>query len=59
MLRIHAERGGEVAFILAHMAHASFNVGISATRNVAVTDPCAGPIGCELVDGTAETGSSS
>src|SRR5581483_1542212 len=41
---------GDSAFIPADVVHASFNVGTSAAKIVAILGPCVGPIGYELVD---------
>jgi quercetin dioxygenase-like cupin family protein len=41
---------GDSAFIPADVVHASFNVGESQAKIVAILGPCVGPIGYELVD---------
>jgi quercetin dioxygenase-like cupin family protein len=41
---------GDAAFIPADMVHASFNVGDSEAKLLAILGPCVGPIGYELVD---------
>jgi quercetin dioxygenase-like cupin family protein len=41
---------GDSAFIPADVVHASFNVGESPAKIVAILGPCVGPIGYELVD---------
>jgi quercetin dioxygenase-like cupin family protein len=41
---------GDSAFVPADMVHASFNVGTSDARIVAILGPCVGKIGYELVD---------
>jgi quercetin dioxygenase-like cupin family protein len=41
---------GDSAFIPADMVHASFNVGASEAKLLAILGPCVGPIGYELVD---------
>jgi quercetin dioxygenase-like cupin family protein len=41
---------GDCAFIPAGMVHASFNIGGSDARIVAILGPCVGAIGYELVD---------
>jgi quercetin dioxygenase-like cupin family protein len=41
---------GDSAFIPADVVHASFNVGKSDAKIVAILGPCVGPIGYELVD---------
>ena len=40
---------GDAAFIPADMVHASFNVGDSEAKLLAILGPCVGPIGYELV----------
>ncbi len=45
---------GDCAFIPADMVHASFNVGDSDAKIVAILGPCVGEIGYELVDMAAE-----
>ena len=41
---------GDAAFIPADLVHASFNVGDSEAKLLAILGPCVGPIGYELVD---------
>jgi quercetin dioxygenase-like cupin family protein len=41
---------GDCAFIPADMVHASFNVGDSNAKIVAILGPCVGELGYELVD---------
>jgi quercetin dioxygenase-like cupin family protein len=41
---------GDSAFIAADVVHASFNVGKTDAKIVAILGPCVGPIGYELVD---------
>jgi quercetin dioxygenase-like cupin family protein len=41
---------GDSAFIPADMVHASFNVGKTDAKIVAILGPCVGPIGYEMVD---------
>ena len=41
---------GDSAFIPADVVHASFNVGKTDAKIVAILGPCVGPIGYELVD---------
>jgi len=41
---------GDSAFIPGGVVHASFNVGKSDAKIVAILGPCVGPIGYELVD---------
>ena len=41
---------GDSAFIPADVVHASFNIGDSPAKIVAILGPCVGPIGYELVD---------
>jgi len=41
---------GDSAFIPADVVHASFNVGTSDAKIVAILGPCVGEIGYELVD---------
>lgn len=41
---------GDCAFIPADMVHASFNVGSTDAKIVAILGPCIGDIGYELVD---------
>ena len=41
---------GNSAFIPADVVHASFNVGESQARIIAILGPCVGPIGYELID---------
>lgn len=45
---------GDSAFIPADMVHASFNVGDTDARIVAILGPCVGEIGYELVDVAGE-----
>jgi quercetin dioxygenase-like cupin family protein len=45
---------GDSAFIPADMVHASFNVGESEAKLLAILGPCVGPIGYELVDVAGE-----
>ncbi len=45
---------GDSAFIPADMVHASFNVGDSDAKIVAILGPCVGAIGYELVDVSGE-----
>jgi quercetin dioxygenase-like cupin family protein len=45
---------GDCAFIPADVVHASFNVGDSDAKVVAILGPCVGKIGYELVDVAAE-----
>jgi quercetin dioxygenase-like cupin family protein len=45
---------GDCAFIPADVVHASFNVGGSDAKVVAILGPCVGKIGYELVDVAAE-----
>jgi quercetin dioxygenase-like cupin family protein len=45
---------GDSAFIPADMVHASFNVGTSDARIVAILGPCVGATGYELVDVAGE-----
>ena len=45
---------GDCAFIPADMVHASFNVGTTDAKIVAILGPCVGPIGYELVDVAGE-----
>ncbi len=45
---------GDCAFIPADMVHASFNVGKSDAKIVAILGPCVGAIGYELVDVAGE-----
>ena len=46
--------GGDCAFIPADMVHASFNVGDSDAKIVAILGPCVGEGGYELVDVAGE-----
>ena len=46
--------GGDSAFIPADMVHASFNVGDSDAKIVAILGPCVGEGGYELVDVAGE-----
>jgi quercetin dioxygenase-like cupin family protein len=46
--------GGDCAFIPAGVVHASFNIGDSDARIVAILGPCVGAIGYELVDVAGE-----
>jgi quercetin dioxygenase-like cupin family protein len=41
---------GDSAFIPGDVVHASFNVGDTPAKIVAILGPCVGPIGYELVD---------
>jgi quercetin dioxygenase-like cupin family protein len=41
---------GDSAFIPANVVHASFNVGKTRAKIVAILGPCVGPVGYELVD---------
>ena len=41
---------GDSAFIPADVVHASFNVGKTDAKIVAILGPCVGPMGYELVD---------
>lgn len=41
---------GDSAFIPGDVVHASFNVGATPAKIVAILGPCVGPIGYELVD---------
>jgi quercetin dioxygenase-like cupin family protein len=45
---------GDSAFIPADTVHASFNVGSSEAKLLAILGPCVGPIGYELVDVAGE-----
>jgi quercetin dioxygenase-like cupin family protein len=45
---------GDCAFIPADVVHASFNVGDSDAKVVAILGPCVGEIGYELVDVAGE-----
>jgi quercetin dioxygenase-like cupin family protein len=45
---------GDSAFVPADMVHASFNVGATDARIVAILGPCVGKIGYELVDVSAD-----
>jgi quercetin dioxygenase-like cupin family protein len=45
---------GDSAFIPADTVHASFNVGESEAKLLAILGPCVGPIGYELVDVAGE-----
>ena len=45
---------GDSAFVPADMVHASFNVGPSDAKIVAILGPCVGDIGYELVDVAGE-----
>jgi quercetin dioxygenase-like cupin family protein len=47
--------GGDCAFIPADMVHASFNVGNTEAKIVAILGPCVGEGGYELVDVASET----
>lgn len=51
---VHKEKrilgAGDSAFIHANTVHASFNVGKTRAKIVAILGPCVGPIGYELVD---------
>jgi quercetin dioxygenase-like cupin family protein len=46
---------GDSAFIPANTVHASFNVGGTDARLIAVLSPCVGPIGYELVEVSDES----
>lgn len=46
---------GDSAFMPADMVHASFNVGDTEARIVAILGPCVGASGYELVDVAGET----
>ena len=45
---------GDSAFIPADVVHASFNIGTSEAKIVAILGPCVGPTGYELVDVAGE-----
>jgi quercetin dioxygenase-like cupin family protein len=45
---------GDCAFIPADMVHASFNIGDTDAKIVAILGPCVGEIGYELVDVAGE-----
>lgn len=45
---------GDSAFIPADVVHASFNIGSSEAKIVAILGPCVGPTGYELVDVAGE-----
>ena len=45
---------GDSAFLPAGTVHASFNVGDSDAKIVAILGPCVGPVGYELVDVAGE-----
>ena len=47
-------RPGDCAYIPADVVHASFNVGTTDAKVVAILGPCVGEIGYELVDVAGE-----